>query len=62
MTDKEIRRGEAAILQKQADDALQGSERRYRLLFEDMTTGIALHEMVYDEQGNPVEYRFLDAN
>src|SRR5450830_14553 len=62
MTDKEIRSGEADIVQKQTDDALRESERRYRLLFEDMTTGVALHEMVYDEQGNPVEYRFLDAN
>jgi len=62
MTDKEIRSGEADIVQKQTDDALRESEHRYRMLFEDMTTGVALHEMVYDEQGNPVEYRFLDAN
>jgi len=62
MTDKEIRSGEADIVQKQTDDALRESERRYRMLFENMTTGVALHEMVYDEQGNPVEYRFLDAN
>ena len=62
MTDKEIRSGEADIVQKQTDDTLRESERRYRMLFENMTTGVALHEMVYDEQGNPVEYRFLDAN
>src|SRR5450756_22323 len=62
MTDKEIRSGEADIVQKQTDDALRESEHRYRMLLEDMTTGVALHEMVYDEQGNPVEYRFLDAN
>ena len=43
-------------------EALQESERRYRLLFENMTTGFALHEMMYDKQKNPVDYRFLDAN
>ena len=47
---------------KRAEEELQANERRYRLLFENMTTGFALHEMLYDEQGNPVDYRFLDAN
>ena len=43
-------------------EALQDSESRYHLLFENMTTGFALHEMLYDTQGNPVDYRFLDIN
>jgi len=37
-------------------------EQRYRALFENSPIGVAFHEMVYDEQENPVDYFFLDAN
>jgi PAS domain S-box-containing protein len=47
---------------KQAEEALQKSESKYRLLFENMTAGFALHEMIYDEQGSPVDYRFIEVN
>ncbi|MDR9502540.1 MAG: transporter substrate-binding domain-containing protein, partial [Desulfurivibrionaceae bacterium] len=42
--------------------ALQKSERKYRILFENMTAGFALHEMIYDLEGRPVDYRFLEIN
>jgi nitrogen fixation negative regulator NifL len=42
--------------------ALQESENRYRSLFEKMNEGFAVHEMLYDENGNPSDYRFLDIN
>ncbi|WP_239559400.1 PAS domain S-box protein [Sporohalobacter salinus] len=42
--------------------ALRESEEKYRLLFENMTTGFALHEMIYDDKGKPVNYRFLEIN
>jgi len=29
------------------------SDKRYRLLFENMTSGFALNAMIYDEQGKP---------
>lgn len=32
------------------------------LLFENMTTGFALHEILTDEQGTPVDYRFVQVN
>ncbi len=35
---------------------------RYHLLFTNLTAGFALHEMIYDEDGNAVDYRFLDVN
>ncbi|MEI7832198.1 MAG: PAS domain S-box protein [bacterium] len=47
---------------KLAEEALQASEERYHTLFDGMTEGFALHELVMDEQGNPVDYRFLDIN
>ena len=47
---------------KQRRDALRESERKYRLLFENMTSGFAVHKMVYDDQGKPVDYRYLEVN
>jgi PAS domain S-box-containing protein len=38
------------------------SEHNFRLLFENMTTGFALHEMIYDPNGQPLDYRFLQIN
>lgn len=38
------------------------SEERYRLLFESMNTGLALHEMLYDDTGKPYDYRYLKVN
>lgn len=35
---------------------------RYRDLFENMQEGFALHEMICDEEGNPIDYRFLAVN
>jgi len=42
--------------------ALQESERRLRVLFEAMHEGFALHEIIWDEAGAPVDYRFLEVN
>jgi PAS domain S-box-containing protein len=47
---------------KQQEEALRESEERYRSLFEHMSEGFALHEMLYDERGEPCDYRFLDVN
>ena len=47
---------------KQAQDELRDSERKYRQLFENMTSGFAVHEMIYDDQGKPVDYRYLEIN
>lgn len=45
-----------------AEAALRDSESRYRALFEGMTEGFALHEMIFDADGRPVDYRFLEIN
>ena len=40
----------------------QASENRYRGLFNAMSEGFALHEILCDGAGTPVDYRFLDVN
>lgn len=47
---------------KNVQDALIKGEERYRLLFENMTSGFALHEMIYDKDGEPIDFRYLDVN
>ena len=47
---------------KRAEEALRQSEERHRMLFETMTEGFALHEIVTDDKGQPCDYRFLDVN
>lgn len=37
-------------------------EIKYNLLFDNMTQGFALHEIILNESGEPVNYRFLDLN
>ena len=44
-----------------AAEALLQSEQRYRALFENMSEGFALHEIVCRD-GVPCDYRFLDIN
>lgn len=40
----------------------KASERKYSSLFNKMTDGFTLHEIICDEQGRPCDYRFLAAN
>ncbi len=41
---------------------LRASELKYRALFENMSEGVALHELVRDEHQQVVDYRILDVN
>ena len=47
---------------KQAERALRESEERFHSLYSSMSEGVCLHEIVYDESGNPADYRILDVN
>lgn len=47
---------------KQAEEALRESEQRWRGLFETMREGFILAEVVFDEDGCPVDQRCLDVN
>ncbi|MEW5734299.1 MAG: transporter substrate-binding domain-containing protein [Thermodesulfobacteriota bacterium] len=48
--------------QKRAEEALKSSEEKYRRLFESMSEGFALHEIITDEEGKPSDFRFLEMN
>jgi PAS domain S-box-containing protein/putative nucleotidyltransferase with HDIG domain len=65
------RHGEAYAIQgiardvtarRAAEEKLALSERRFRQLFQHSTQAVALHEIILDEAGRAVDYRFLAAN
>ncbi|MEZ4834757.1 MAG: PAS domain S-box protein [Caldilineaceae bacterium] len=43
-------------------ELLQRSEERYRSLFNSMSEGVSLQEMVFDADGTPIDLVFLDVN
>ncbi len=45
-----------------AEKAVAKSETKFRKLFTEMTSGFAVHQMIYDDDGKPVDYRFLEMN
>jgi PAS domain S-box-containing protein len=47
---------------RDARQALSASEERYRTLFEAVDEGVCVIEMIYDDTGRPVDYRFLETN
>lgn len=47
---------------KLSEETLRQSEERYRMLFNNMTQAFALHEIILDDSGIPVDYRFIDVN
>ena len=47
---------------KQTEAVLRESMEKYFSLFNEMLDGFALHDIILDDEGNPVDYRFLDVN
>ena len=47
---------------KRAEQALRESEDRYRTLFNSIDEGFCVIEMLFDEAGKPVDYRFMEVN
>ncbi len=47
---------------KKAEEALRLSEEKYRSLFNTMSEGFSLHEIICNEDGKPCDYRYLEVN
>src|ERR671913_307143 len=47
---------------KRAEEALRESEERYHKLFDSIDEGFGIIEMLYDGQGQAVDYRILETN
>lgn len=47
---------------QRSEAALEKSETQYRSLINHMLEGVALHELIVDEHGTPVDYRILAVN
>ncbi|WP_292461697.1 PAS domain S-box protein [Methanolobus sp.] len=45
-----------------AEEAMHESENKYRGLFENALSGVAIHKMILDEHDKPIDYVFLEAN
>lgn len=48
--------------ERESQKALRESEVKYRLLFENVMNGFALHELVLNEIGQPIDYLFVEVN
>ncbi|SHG74051.1 ATP-binding protein [Massilia sp. CF038] len=48
--------------QRATEEALRRSEERYRTLFDSVDVAVCVIEMLYDADGFPVDYRFLETN
>lgn len=51
-----------ALYKHQMENRLRESEERYRLLFETMTSGFGLAEVIRDDSGEVVDFRLLGIN
>ncbi len=47
---------------KRTLEALRDNEEKYRTLYSSMNEGVALHEIIYDDDGAAIDYLFLDVN
>ena len=47
---------------KNADKEVKNSEEKYRSLFENITNSFALHKIVLNDEGVPIDYIFVEAN
>ncbi|MGH8853993.1 MAG: hybrid sensor histidine kinase/response regulator, partial [Telluria sp.] len=51
-----------ATRQFEAEQQLRLSEERYHTLFDSIDEGVCVIEMLYDKEGQPCDYRFIETN
>ncbi|MBN1307303.1 MAG: MEDS domain-containing protein [Chitinispirillaceae bacterium] len=51
-----------SVHQRKMEQSLRESEERYRSLYSAMGEGMALHEIVRDDEGRAMDYRIIDVN
>jgi len=47
---------------KKIEKLVKENEQSMQILFKNLPSGFALHEMIFDKSGNPINYRFLNVN
>ncbi len=47
---------------QEIQNELVESEKKYKTLFNSMLEGVCLHQIIYDESGNAVDYKIMDVN
>lgn len=47
---------------KERENKIRFNENRLRLLYESMSEGVALHEIITDNKNNPIDYRYISIN
>ncbi|HSM83029.1 MAG TPA: PAS domain S-box protein, partial [Nodosilinea sp.] len=52
----------AAVERARAEAALRQSEEKYRTLFQNIDEGFCLLEMIFDDRGQAVDFRYLETN
>lgn len=58
-----LARADHALADRQAvEAALRESESKYRMLFNSLSEGVALNEIIYDQHGEMIDYRILEIN
>jgi len=50
------------VVRRQIEEALKVNERKYHDLFSSMSEGFGLHEIIFDAEGKPCDYRFIEVN
>jgi PAS domain S-box-containing protein len=48
--------------QRQAENTIRESEKKYRSLFENMLDGFAFCKMIFDDQNEPIDFIYLEIN
>jgi PAS domain S-box-containing protein len=47
---------------KKVEQDLIQSEKRYRTLYSSMNEGVAIHKVIYNQYGTPIDYEIVDVN